>query len=69
MSFSEMTDWELAERCRVGPLSGAATGVMSIDVSSDDEYSRGADRGQPCFSKSTLATSTFQWFLSVLFVF
>ena len=29
------------------------------------QYSRRADRGQPCFPKSTLVTSTFRWFLSV----
>ena len=40
---------------------------MNADES--DEYSRGADRGQPCFTKGTLVTFTIQRFRLVLLVF
>ena len=36
---------------------------------SEKTYSLCADRGQPCFPKGTLVTSTIQWFRAMLFIF
>ena len=42
---------------------------VGIYNGSEKTYSLCADRGQPCFPKGTLVTSTIQWFRCVVFVF
>ena len=42
---------------------------MGLYNGSEKTYSLCADRGQPCFPKGTLVTSTIQWFRAMLFIF
>jgi len=42
---------------------------VGIYNGSEKTYSLCADRGQPCFPKGTLVTSTIQWFRAMLFIF
>ena len=57
-------------RCRCGEIVPTGRGfcrecTLPFD---NDQYSRGADRGQPCFPKGTIVTSTIQWLRLLLCV-
>ena len=60
-----------AQTPRSQKLYHMATLLRKVGIynGSEKTYSLCADRGQPCFPKGTLVTSTIQWFRSVVFVF